>query len=181
MYFSATEIFESVISALVLGSVFGIFCIFVSTLFDFLSSAFLSLRSLFTYEKIFERPSLLSPEKRERKSSIEGIITFLTTVVFGLLYILLSYYSLDGAIRVYMLLLFGGSYLGVFLPLSRYLKPYFLRALFALLILLVYFIRILIAPFRWFFACLCRISQKITKKAQKIQNKSNLTLDKRKK
>ena len=75
--------------------------------------------------------------------------TFLSVLTFAVLFVLLSYISLDGEIRIYMLTLFFASfYLSnfVFWKISKTFFELILRGLFVLFSILV---RILICPIIW--------------------------------
>lgn len=75
--------------------------------------------------------------------------TFLSVLTFAVLFVLLSYISLDGEIRIYMLVLFFASfYLSnfVFWKISKMIFELILRGLFVLFSI---FVRILICPIIW--------------------------------
>lgn len=181
MYFSSQEIFESVISALVLGSIFAVICIFVGTVYDFLFSLFSSRRGIFRYAKIFEKPTIISVGEKEKVGALGQLITFFKVVTFGLLYILLSYYSLDGEMRIYLLLLFAASYFFLYITLHKLLRPRFLWLLQSVSIMLIYVIRVFLVPLRLIWKILSQFVKKTVKMASKLKHKSFITLDKLKK
>ncbi len=106
IYFTLAEIALSVASALIYGSVFALFLIFARLLLIFVRRALPLIHSAcFSYEKVSLRESIKGGLREVRASrAVCEAGTFLTVFLFGAGIILLSYYSLDGAVRIYTVL-----------------------------------------------------------------------------
>ena len=112
IYFSLSEILLSVISASVYGAIFAFFAVFARFTVDscrsFLPTVVMSsqkkcsLRSLLFHERV-------EPKSRTRGAGGEVAVFFEVTLFFiGI--ILVSYYSLDGAVRIYTVALAVASF-----------------------------------------------------------------------
>ena len=109
MTFSTEEIFSSVIFALAYGAIFAIILSFVVVLKESLVAILDMLKTTLSYEKIFPLPSF-SGVKISYKSS--AFISVIAVFLFAVGFSLLSYMSLDGQLRLYMLILsFASLYL----------------------------------------------------------------------
>ncbi len=108
IWFSPSEIGYSIICSLIYGAVFAALVCFVSLLSTLLSNAKAVLSSFVLPNKVRIKQSELL---RQAKSDISSFITVLLIILFTLGYILLSYYTLDGSMRSYTLLLSVASLL----------------------------------------------------------------------
>ncbi len=101
MHFTSGEILISLLYAVVFGIGFFVFytsaCIFKYELVRLIGV----LPSTFRYDKILEKPTKI----QGRCEKQQGVIfAFMSVIIFAIGFILLSYYALDGCIRVYLLL-----------------------------------------------------------------------------
>ena len=102
IYFSFKETFFSVLCSLAYGCLFGVFLSLLSVSFDCIR--------LFA-ERVYKGVTLSFSESTRigrggrSKSSFGKVRVFLLIILFTIGYILLSYYSLDGQIRLYTMLL----------------------------------------------------------------------------
>lgn len=156
MQFSASEIYLSVISATVYGAICGIFYIFIMLLFRYGRTIVNSIA----------KASIVAPDDAT-ESPVPEILAFLFTVAFGIGFILLSYYSLDGEIRVYMLILSLCSLLVFSLLLKRIFVPIADRIFSFIFNLIFKIINVFIWPFLTLGKAIIRkISKKRLKKQQ---------------
>ena len=152
MSFSFSEIINSVFCAIIYGVVYFIFFIFSRFLYSRISHLKHLLFSLYNYSKINEFKRIVT-----EAFSPNGVVTFFEILLFGMGYILLSYFSLDGCIRVYMALI---SYFAFYLLR----KLLFLRVYKTLNYLfdhlefpLIFVLRVINLPFIWFYRKLSQI------------------------
>ena len=103
IYFEAEEIFLSVLHSFAYGFAFSLFTLLPRLLIYSSRFVFTLPKSLVCYQRITDavKPREISGEYRLAKA----VTVFLGVVTFFVGYILLSYYSLDGAIRAYTLLI----------------------------------------------------------------------------
>lgn len=166
MYFEQSEILLSVISATLLGIIFAFFCIFIRLIYRELYRLFLSLKEAVFYERIFARVKLCELKKTTPRLLL-SIGAFLQTLTFGVLYILISYYSLDGALRAYTLVLALIFYLLVDKFLSRKIFLLFERIFSPIFVIFVYILRIFCFPVRTFAIKICKKLRGLNKKQEK--------------
>ena len=100
MSFSFSEIINSVFCAIIYGVVYFLFFIFSRFLYSRIGHLKYFLSSVFNYSKINEFKRNVA-----EAFSPYGGVRFFEILLFGIGYILLSYFSLDGCIRVYMALI----------------------------------------------------------------------------
>lgn len=101
--------------------------------------------TIFKFEKIFPLPcfkNLIKPCNRG------AVFTFLSVVIFTLGFITISYFALDGVIRIYMLIFaFASFYLSKF-ALFDFLNKLFVWIFDKILVLLCLALRIALTPAR---------------------------------
>ena len=120
-------------------------CLLIRALIFSLSNI---LSDIFRFEKIFPLPSF---KKHIKLSERGAIFSFLSVIIFALGFILISYFALDGVVRVYMLFFaFAAFYLSKFV-LFDFLNKIFVWFFDKLLMLLCLFLRISFAPIRSLF------------------------------
>ena len=106
------------------------------------------LSDIFKFEKIFPLPSF---KKHIKLSERGAVFSFLSVIIFTLGFVLISYFALDGVLRVYMLVFaFASFYLSKF-ALFDFLNRLFVWIFDKLLMLLCLFLRISFAPIRFLF------------------------------
>ena len=179
MYFSSEEILSSVISAILFGGAFAFFCVLASNVFRQAVALIISGRQIFSYVGIFDVPRLEYEYRASKTGLLSQMFAFFFTVLFGVLFILLSYYSLDGSLRIYMFLIFGSAFLAIYLTLNKYLTQIF-DAIFSFIFkALVYAIRLVFLPTRCFFTKIFpKIVKNVTNLFIKMGRKLHFALDK---
>lgn len=105
--FSIREIIFSALSAVIFGVVFSAFVCTLDMLIGVASSLPEFLIASVRFDKVFP-PARLSVSARKR--SVGPIYLFFCILIFALGFSLLSYISLDGEIRIYMLILSFASF-----------------------------------------------------------------------
>lgn len=101
MHFTSSEILISLLYAVVFGALFFILYSAVSILKYELGRLIDILPTVFQYDKILEKPT----KKQGRNENQEGgAFAFMSVIIFALGFVLLSYYALDGCVRIYLLL-----------------------------------------------------------------------------
>lgn len=147
IYFTAEELLRSVLHSIIYGAIYVVLMLVCSLLIYNLGVILSAPRSFVHYQKITELPSANAFGCDTRV--LGAASAFLKVLIFSLGYILLSYYSLDGMLRIYTLIISVLSALAtdrlVCRPLSRLLKRVSSLALGALIILL----RIVLLPARY--------------------------------
>lgn len=107
--FTLAEIFESVLSALIYGGAFEVLCrilsIFSFALWAVVEAPIFSLREAIVKRRRKPTPSLFKSFLTLARELFCSIILIFKVTLFTLGFILLSYYSLDGELRLYMLIL----------------------------------------------------------------------------
>ena len=133
MTFTTEEIFSSVIFALAYGVIFAIFRSVVVALKQSVSLMLDMLKTTLDFEKIFPLPSFGKMKINHKSNTFISVVSiFLFAVGFSLV----SYLSLDGQIRLYMLVLsFASFYLSktTFLVIFSRVILSVVKALFILL------------------------------------------------
>ncbi len=155
--FTQNEILRSMFNATIL----GICMCFFSTLINILGQLFPTIGTMligsFKYEKIFS----IEKYDKTNKCTHSPLYIFLCTIAFAISFMLLSYYSLDGQIRLYMLLqLFASFYISkitFFVFLEQIVSKLFM--LLASIITII--LRVIFLPF-------ITISRKILRKKQNL-------------
>ena len=105
-FYTLYEILASTLHAAIYGASFALLIVFANVILKEFARLIAVPREIFCYSgKIFERPNPTFKLKRGGKARriSKGIFVFLSVFLFTLGFILLSYYSLDGSIRLYML------------------------------------------------------------------------------
>ena len=133
MTFTTEEMFSSVIFALAYGAIFAIFLSFIVILKQSISLMLDMLKTTLDFEKIFPLPSFGKMKINHKSNTFISVVSiFLFAVGFSLL----SYLSLDGQIRLYMLVLsFASFYLSktAFIGILSWMILFVVKALFILL------------------------------------------------
>ena len=106
-FFTTLETVASIFSAAIFGAIFAI----LDTILKILSLEFNHIlkikKHVFCAANFFSIPKrdvLENPERKERNKFLGEICAFFKVLTFFIGFILLSYYALDGAIRLYLLL-----------------------------------------------------------------------------
>ncbi len=102
IWFSADELLASIFSSLIYGGFFAFLVCFLSLLSTLLSNGRLTLAKALMPKGKPIKPSALTTEAR---GGISSALIIILIVLFTVGYILLSYYALDGSVRVYTLVL----------------------------------------------------------------------------
>lgn len=160
--YTFTEIFNSLLSALVFGSVFSLFCSICRLARLYFGMLLSALYGSVVYDgKLFSRPDLNRFERRHRESRlISEISAFFSVVLFFWGIILISYLTLDGDVRIYLVIF---AFLA-FLISERLFSRFFIKILcFGFELILFSFtviLRIIILPFKIIFSFLSKIVRK---------------------
>ena len=102
MHFSIGEIFISIICSLIYGALFFVFYTATVIIKVQLEDAKAIIKIAFVYDKIFKKPTI---NIGRSEKSCGNLLSFLLVSLFSVGFILLSYYALDGCVRIYVLLL----------------------------------------------------------------------------
>ena len=151
IYFTSHEILVSVISAVIYGIVFGLFYSLISDLSKIPAAVLAMLKEGVLYKgRIFSKPQISVDEANSGvfNTVISVLKTAFTIFSFSLGFFLLSYWALDGVIRIYMLVLSLASDI-----ITVKLSGLTLRKLWSLVftyfeLLTIYMLRIITFPFR---------------------------------
>ena len=107
MTFSAGEIFSSVVNALIYGIAFAMMLSAIKAIKEGIYASLEYLKNLSKNDRIFSLPSLKRVNFIHRTSAVAHALSIL---LFAIGFSLLSYLSLDGQIRLYMLILSFASF-----------------------------------------------------------------------
>ena len=107
MTFSAEEIFSSVIFALAYGTIFAVILSLTVVLKESLAVSFAMLKSSLRFYKIFPLPSLKNLKISNKSGALISVVSIF---LFAIGFCLLSYLTLDGQLRLYMLTLSFASF-----------------------------------------------------------------------
>lgn len=143
MTFSAGEIFSSVVYALIYGIAFAMMLSVIKAIKEGIYASLEYLKNISKNDRIFSLPSLKRVNFMHRTGAVAHALSIL---LFAVGFSLLSYLSLDGQIRLYMLILsFASFYLSkiVFFDFLNKAIGFILSSAFFLLCPLV---RMLIYP-----------------------------------
>ena len=149
IYFTAEEIFGSIIYAALYGGGFAAFYVLATFLSEELIMIKYVLKSSAKYDKFFEIPESLKcgDTKAEVSDTLAAILKFSFILLYGVGFILLSYFALDGTFRIYLLAITLMSYWMVFLTLRATLVKILSKIVFLLNITTIYIFRLLLYPF----------------------------------
>ena len=164
MHFTTSEIIRSVISATLFGAFYAIFCSSLTALSKYISAI---MKSVFAALRRGKLPSPKSPILDWQSKSggvLSEALVFIRVLFFGLLFILLSYYSLDGDIRLYMFIILLVSVVLFSFLFDRLIRPVS-NAVFGLFYRL--FIYVTMIPLWLFLRLKCIFFRKIPKKTTK--------------
>ena len=143
--FTLGEILSSLIYAAIYGAVFSAVYSGIKLLCDTVLSIPGLIGNIFVYESIFHLPNF---RKNIVRRKIGSIFTLLLIILFTLGFVLISYLTLDGVIRLYVLFVaFASFYLSNFV-FCDILSRVFLWIFDQILKLVCLIVRILIHPFR---------------------------------
>ena len=141
--FSFEEIYGSMLYAITWGAVFCAAFSLCGLILGIVGSFGRICRVIFVYEKIFAPPT---KEELKIVPRYNALLSFVSVLIFTLGFAVVSYFSLDGVIRLYMLILsFASFYLSkiVFFDFLNKAIGFILSSAFLLLCPLV---RLLIYP-----------------------------------
>ena len=148
IYFSPAEILCSLLHAVVFGMGFSFFYqLFVAILRTAKSIPGLMNEILFA-ERIFPFPSVKGKFKEGEEG---GMTAFLSVIFFFLGFLLLSYFSLDGRVRIYMLVVSSASLYAFNYAFSVILGAFFCNAFDLILAVASTVIRCVMLPFKLLF------------------------------
>ncbi len=100
MYFSIAEIFLSLLYASIFGGGFFLFYIVVKVLKREVKKISFLPGLLIRYDKILEKPTI---NRGRINYSFDSMISAILAIIYSLGFLLLSYYALDGCLRIYLL------------------------------------------------------------------------------
>jgi len=154
--FEINQLLIGAVSALVYGVCFGMFLSILTIIHRQIFAIPICVKSIFKCRK--DKPLEEVPSKRESKSTTETLLTqiiaFFKTVLFSFGFMLLSYYSLDGEIRLYMIALSLISLCASKVFLSCYIEPLLEKIINAVLRVIFSVLRFLFFPLRVIFSIL---------------------------
>lgn len=166
IYFEDFEVFSSVIHALIYGLLFALFYFSALATKKVIYITIPALKSIVIYKKPIYKTEIIKKSTDNDKD--EGaLFVFIFTLAFFLGFTLLSYYSLDGQFRIYMLLFSLASFLISNLASKKYLIPAFEFLLKRILALTVVFLRIIILPLRFLILRLIKCFKNRVKRQKK--------------
>ena len=160
--FGVSEIFASMLYACIYGFLF-------SSIYSFITALFSSFKFLpKKISNIFHKPRLFSSLKTDRtiiENNPCGTSIACFVIIFALGYVFLSYFALDGLIRLYMLVIaFASFYLSKFVFFGIFTFVFF--AVSDILVLITaYVLRIISWPFVIFYM---KFEKKNKEKASKF-------------
>ena len=149
--FTYAEIALSVIYAMLFGCVFAGVLSIICLLCDLVLKIPKMMKDIIVFEKILPAPSFDFLKSRRKDG---GFIAFFSVILFTLGFLLLSYYTLDGIIRIYMLIL---SFAAFYLAKMTFLNVFERLLLFILTWVLKPFavsVRLIIYPLKRFISWL---------------------------
>ena len=151
MHFSVGEIILSLIGALIYGALFFVFYTATVIIKVQLEDAKAIIKTTFRYDKIFKKPKI-NIGRNEKYCGTA--LSFLLVLIFTLGFILLSYYILDGCVRIYVLLLALFSFFVfrrfLFEKAVLFFEQIFCGILFAFVILIRIFTLPILRLYRYF-------------------------------
>ena len=125
-----SEIYFSIISALVFGLIFSAFLYFFTFLRAIVRGLALGFQSLSSKEAALPLFKEKCPDFLKKRGSISQ---FLYILLLSVGFSVLSYYSLDGQIRIYMVIVYSASIFmsnNVFFRISKMVLPFILSLIF---------------------------------------------------
>ena len=144
MHFSMTEVLWSLIYALIFGGCFFLFYIAAVVLKSECKRITTLPRLIIKYDKIFEKQAI---NKSRTDCSLGAVTKASLVILYSLGFVLLSYYALDGCVRMYLLFLSITTFLFLKIVLEdiilRFIKSVFDSVFYLILILF----RIAVFPF----------------------------------
>ncbi len=145
MTFTSQEILLSVLYAIIYGCFFALLLSALLLIKGVIKGGRESLISVIRFDKIFPLPSFSQIQASENPGAF---LSAASIILFAVGFSLLSYFSLDGEIRLYMLILsFASFYLSKFVILGIF-KKIFTRLIRLIFIALSFVLRIFILPLR---------------------------------
>lgn len=127
-HFTLSEIFSSILSALIFGALLAIALIAASVIYRQLFKLKLLPKAIFLYDGslMSAKSAITYTEKAKVKKytkALHEFYAFFRVVLFSSLFLLLSYYALDGAFRIYMLIVSLGALFSVKYLLTHTFVP----------------------------------------------------------
>ena len=160
--YTFTKIFHSLISALIYGGIFPFFCTMcriTRLYFGMIISAIYD--AFFCRGRFFSKPDLYKFNKQRRSSRfLSELSAFFLVVLFFIGIIFLSYLTLDGDIRVYLVIIAFFAFLLSEKLLSRFLIKILCVGFEMFLYVFTVILRIIILPFKIILSFLSKILHK---------------------
>lgn len=179
-FFTLEEILSSILSAALFGAVFAVILVVLAVVFKELQLILSLPWQVFSYQgSIKSKPTVrvLLPKSGKFSSFLDGAAVFVKILLFTVGFILLSYHSLDGSVRIYMLIISLAAYFSVKMLLEMSIFILFDRLFTWLWHRLIIILRIVTLPIsRLIFFIWKYLHSKIFKKYSNVQPDS---LDKR--
>ena len=147
MGFTGEELLLSVLHALIYGAIFSVVCQMMSIVCDMILALPTVCKDMLIYKNIF------SVTDFNRYTSVDKrgwFFSFFSLIAYFLGFLLLSYYSLDGSLRVYMLLIASASFYVFDLSFCVILRKTVLFLIGKILMIVTVAIRILLLPIMFF-------------------------------
>lgn len=176
-YFTAAQLISAVPLAILYGALFYLSVTLLRSFCSLALSVLFLPKHVFAYTRLKEKP-ILNARKKEGIAISGEISAGLKTVLFAFGFILLSYYTLDGSIRLYMLLfsLFG---LLIFRGAVQKLMPVICRLAFAVYYFVTVLLRLIFLPLKRIYVIICNfLGKKIYKNSFIVKKRSVQHLDK---
>ena len=150
--FSIQETYCSILSAAVYGCFFSFFCTTCYLLIEYAKMLIFALKCSFIYDgSLFTRLEKNDDNKKTRSGLETEIFAAIKTVIFFLGLLLVSYVSLDGDVRIYVV----SVAVCAFYLSNKLLVRFFTRVLIFLFDKIMYaltvFLRIILLPFKLIF------------------------------
>ncbi len=143
IYFTAGEIFRSLIYGAIYGVLCALLCFFIRAFRLILKDVVACVRQIFFWKKISDK-IILDGSFDNISPSSAGVIVEIVSFTLG--FILLSYIALDGLIRVYLLITVSASFYLSKMAIFGVFKRFFVRAFRLLLIFLTMIVRTALSP-----------------------------------
>ncbi len=149
--FSTGEIMISVGYAILWGIVFSAAYALCILLVGLMRSLPKIVRDIFVFDKILPTPSFASYLSIGKRGAF---FSFASVVIFTVGFNIISYFSLDGVIRIYMLIISSAAFYVSKIVLFDILSKLLLWLISALLMMLCVVFRLLVTPLKWLFSFL---------------------------
>lgn len=148
MDFSFEEIISSVLYALIYGAGFSIFYMLISLFFVMIRAFRQVFVEIISFDKILPSPTV---KIDNTESGGGGFFAFLSVVLFFVGFLFLSYFTLDGVIRFYMLVLSSASVYILYSAFYGFLRKVIVMIFNHILFLFSTIVRLVIFPVKHIF------------------------------